>query len=793
MKDGLTSWKDDTLYPAVQEQADKAFPEMSFTRRNNQWVSPKKLYGKEAKTSRSDKTIIRQVGRLLEQGGESVPFVDYVMQRNNTDFIGALNMLADVVGLSIPSGSYDVEQYKQLQAKRSIMQDANAYFAYCLNRGDTAKDVRGYLNNRGYSNEMIEAFGLGYLPSKANLSKRLKGKEYSDTQVEEFVDSIVMDRTHKLVIPFYSLGKLIGFKFRAIAEGESPKYCNMKGLDKSTGFYGKRITGGNVLIVEGEFDALTATYYGVNNVVATAGNSITKEQIEGAIRQGAKGFTICYDNEGGGANDTKVNAIIDTILSAGVDDISVCYLPSNGDKIDVDSYLLTHGKDEFQANVLNARTTYYAYRIECLMSHAKGLVSAYEQVSYIQSESVSLLAGIDNSMHRDTALRFLLGCDEIKELGISEASLRKSSDDKRRSRIRKEQADKAKALSNQINAQIEAGNIPNALDTAKELSSLQGMDKANEFEQLFLTNSEEALRNSIRDKVGGVASGYRLGGSDLILPSGALSIFAAPTSHGKTAMLINLAVNLAQSIEGDIHLFSFEESAESILIKALNCYANIRVSNNNRRDIEGYFKGGDIKNPEFEEKAKQFFSELCDTGKLRIHYCDGDAETLTESIRYLHKKSHVGAVLIDYMQLLNPSGKKKTYSRQEEMKEVCISLKDTAVDTGLPIIVAAQFNREVVNKLRLHVSKIGEAGDIERVGNLIVGMWNNFLKPQGTDSELKQLDTSLSNTIYCEVLKNRDGEVGLKGDLLFNKSTGAICQAELVSVRNGMPKVDNPF
>jgi len=75
------------------------------------------------------------------------------------------------------------------------------------------------------------------------------------------------------------------------------------------------------------------------------------------------------------------------------------------------------------------------------------------------------------------------------------------------------------------------------------------------------------------------------------------------------------------------------------------------------------------------------------------------------------------------VQLLNlPEGKYKTYSRQEEIKEICIALKDVAVETGLPIILGAQFNREVVNQLRIHATKIGEAGDIERIANLIVGL-----------------------------------------------------------------------
>ena len=112
------------------------------------------------------------------------------------------------------------------------------------------------------------------------------------------------------------------------------------------------------------------------------------------------------------------------------------------------------------------------------------------------------------------------------------------------------------------------------------------------------------------------------------------------------------------------------------------------------------------------------------------------------------------------------------------MKEICIALKDLAVETGLPIILGAQFNREVTNQLKIHATKIGEAGDIERIANLIVGFWNNTFKPLNpTDGELKDLNSKGANTpdtLYTVVLKNRGGRVGLEEILSFNGNTGKI-------------------
>ena len=164
-----------------------------------------------------------------------------------------------------------------------------------------------------------------------------------------------------------------------------------------------------------------------------------------------------------------------------------------------------------------------------------------------------------------------------------------------------------------------------------------------------------------------------------------------------------------------------------------------------------------------------------ETRRLNIHYSSYNSDTLIEAIRYLHKHAKPGAILIDYIQLLNlPEGKYKTYSRQEEIKEICIALKDVAVETGLPIILGAQFNREVVNQLRLHPTKIGEAGDIERLANLIVGFWNNNFQQLATEGELKEIGSITPDTLYTTILKNRGGRVGLTELLSFNGNTGKI-------------------
>ena len=199
------------------------------------------------------------------------------------------------------------------------------------------------------------------------------------------------------------------------------------------------------------------------------------------------------------------------------------------------------------------------------------------------------------------------------------------------------------------------------------------------------------------------------------------------------------------------------------------------MSRNNRRSIETFLKTDDesyfgseyyseVKN--FKNDKERFFKDLIGTGRLNIHYVDYTVEELIGAIRHLNKNDKVGAVVIDYMQLLSLKDN-RTSSRQEELKQICLMLKDCAVDTGLPIIIAAQFNRTVTEIAKMHPTAISEAGDIERIANLIIGIWNKQFPELGLTSDR-------TPEIYATVLKGRDMGAGATTTFKFDGNTGKI-------------------
>lgn len=299
--------------------------------------------------------------------------------------------------------------------------------------------------------------------------------------------------------------------------------------------------------------------------------------------------------------------------------------------------------------------------------------------------------------------------------------------------------------------------------------------------------SEKDIAEEIRKTSPGVHVGFKIGDIDLKIPGGAITIVAGSTGQGKTLVLINFILNyLALHPDKKVFFFSYEESRAAILSLFLNTYINQEVLKNNRESIKSYFRDGNVQfvqekdRTSFLTKKEEFFKTLIETQRLNIFYSDYPAEELIQAIRFLKNNVEVGLVGIDYVQLLSLQNK-KTIQRQEELKQICLMMKNCAVDTGLPILLAAQFNRTVIHESSMSVTAIGEAGDIERAANMVIGIWNRNCEGLSKDGNLGR-GTAISvngkipkeSAIYMEILKGR--ETGMCHASVFdlNGNTGKL-------------------
>lgn len=304
------------------------------------------------------------------------------------------------------------------------------------------------------------------------------------------------------------------------------------------------------------------------------------------------------------------------------------------------------------------------------------------------------------------------------------------------------------------------------------------------YDFLLENNTKQQVTREFKNTSIGLSTGYQIGIiEDLKIPGGGISIIAASTGHGKTTMLINTILNILEH-KNDIsaYFFTYEESVAPIISKFLNCYIGEEISADNRNSIESFYREGSFQYIKdnyietFMKKEKEFFKTFIDNGRLKVFYSNTTTDELVKQIRFLKKNTNIGVVGIDYMQLLKmPTGNTQA-KRQEQLKEICIQLKDCAVETGLPIIIAAQFNRQVTMESEMSPISIREAGDIEQIAQLMLGVWNrnkacfNKAGNIGRDNNEKDLEP----TMCVEILKNRKGVDGQITILDFNGNTAKI-------------------
>ena len=302
------------------------------------------------------------------------------------------------------------------------------------------------------------------------------------------------------------------------------------------------------------------------------------------------------------------------------------------------------------------------------------------------------------------------------------------------------------------------------------------------YRHLLELTTEAEIAKEIKNINPGARVRMTLGSVDLKIPGGALTILAGPTGHGKTLLTINMLLNyLSLHEDKKVWFLSYEESRPAILSLFLNTFINEKLSENNRESIKSYFRDGSPeyvfkeKREIFLKKKDEFFRKLIKTGRLNIFYCDYDIEELNGALRFLSKKSDVGLIAIDYVQLLRQFSS-KTIPRHEELKQICQVAKDCAVATGLPILLPAQFNRTVVNEATMSKLAIGEAGDIERSANTIIGLWN---RNENESSEAAKKgrngkDVQKESAMYLEILKSREIGIGHSTVMALNGNTGKL-------------------
>jgi len=281
----------------------------------------------------------------------------FLMETEGVSFPEAVERLASIAGLSIPSSS--PEQEKR-EAKRKnlfeVMELATKFFESALQSHGGA-DARGYLADRGIVADTIREFRIGYAPGDRYALKEYLGK--NGVPVGDMVETgllisgddipVSYDRFRdRVIFPIQDQrGRVVAFGGRTMKSDVQPKYLN----SPETSLFHKGSTVFNfhrarpaahaeeaAIVVEGYLDAISVYQAGIKYVVATMGTAFTEEQIE-TLWKLAPEPVICFDNDSAGrkAADRSIDRIL-PLLRVGVS-FRFAFLPEGKDPDD----LIRHG------------------------------------------------------------------------------------------------------------------------------------------------------------------------------------------------------------------------------------------------------------------------------------------------------------------------------------------------------------------------------------------------------------------------------------------------------------------
>ena len=288
------------------------------------------------------------------EGGDAISFI---RKLKGMTYYEALEYLAAEIGIEYDKREETPEE-KARRFKVSQLMDINAaaaeYFRDCLSKSPGAK---AYINDRGWDDESVAIFGLGYAPETGGLLKHLTDKGWKP---QVLLDAGLVKRNEdngslydtfraRIIFPLYAkTGYIAGFSGRYIGNVKGvPKYLNTS--DTEIFKKGKLLFGwqqacrqmastGTAVLVEGNPDTLRLHQIGVKTAVAPCGTALTEDQI-GLIKSRAANVIIIGDTDEAGKDAMQKNA--ELCLKAGMS-VKVMELPEGKD---ADEFFRTHSHE----------------------------------------------------------------------------------------------------------------------------------------------------------------------------------------------------------------------------------------------------------------------------------------------------------------------------------------------------------------------------------------------------------------------------------------------------------------
>lgn len=299
--------------------------------------------------------------------GASGDIFKFVQQKENVEFIEALELLAKEAGVPFERRGFNPEIASERERMLELNRLAVRFFQDRLARSQEARDS---LAQRALLKATQEQWDVGYAPPEWDALVFHLQQQRADLALAAKI-GLVKERKqegsgyydafrHRLIFPIHDLnGNVIAFGGRALSADEAAKYLNSPEsliFDKSRVLFGlffarKHLQGGSPpVLMEGYIDVITSHQAGFGQCVASLGTSMTDEHARMLARYNPK-LIVCYDGDAAGIKATQRSAFVWEQLGLEGGEVRIARLPAGDDP---DSLLRRGETTAFQATLDSA-------------------------------------------------------------------------------------------------------------------------------------------------------------------------------------------------------------------------------------------------------------------------------------------------------------------------------------------------------------------------------------------------------------------------------------------------------
>lgn len=313
----------------------------------------------------------RQIYKCFSCGAGGNVFT-FVKNYENISFIEAVKKMAVKAGIFLDIKQTENKKITKFQKYYDMYDIALKFYTNNINtkEGSLARD---YLEKRGLNKDIIKHFDIGLsLKNTELLTGMLLKKGYKEEELLGYGLASKTDKVHdiyynRIMFPLFNLeGKPVGFSGRVYDGDTNFKYINTKETEifkKGENLYNyhraKNIarSKGTIIVVEGFMDVIRLYTIGIENVIATMGTSVTKEQIQ-IIKKMAKEIILMFDGDTAGKK--AAYQVSTELVNNGIDPKIVLL----EDNLDPDEYILKYGEEkmnfhlEHPMNVMDFKLEY---------------------------------------------------------------------------------------------------------------------------------------------------------------------------------------------------------------------------------------------------------------------------------------------------------------------------------------------------------------------------------------------------------------------------------------------------